>query len=159
MGTDSTGKAVFTYEVSGIAKTLYIFNKDSDSGQQNFTHCPYDNGGTDNIGCDTGIQNAGTNGGANADPNGGFWPPVLMTAQSTMDAMNDTWASFNRVPQILSSDSDPDANMQQISCNGHPIYTYTSDTVALQAKGDGIQSYDNKWVVLTNPCEAPLAMP
>lgn len=64
------------------------------------------------------------------------WPPYLV---------KDTSGSAGTLPGKLTFPTN--ANGQQVTYNGHPLYTYAGDTSPGQTNGEGI---GNKWFVATS---------
>ncbi len=48
-----------------------------------------------------------------------------------------------------------DANGQQVEYDGHLLYTFSGDTAAGQAQGEGIQSFGGTWHVVTPTLSVP----
>lgn len=67
-----------------------------------------------------------------------IWPPLLATGALT---------SATPLPHQLSVLTD--ANGQQGEYDGHLLYTFSGDTAAGQANGEGIQSFGGTWHVVT----------
>lgn len=65
------------------------------------------------------------------------WSPLLAPASGSP-------TSTATLPGLLSSLSS--ANGNQVSYNGHPLYTYGGDSAAGDVKGDGVEG---KWFVAT----------
>lgn len=65
------------------------------------------------------------------------WPPLLFKGTGTVTA--DT-----KLPGDLITDITPNGN--QVTYNGHYLYTYTGDSAPGDTKGDGV---GNKWYVAT----------
>ena len=61
----------------------------------------------------------------------GVWPPVTVTAGTTLPA---NWTSFMRAD-----------GAQQLAYKGRPLYTYVVDNSPGQTNGDGINSFGNIW--------------
>ena len=70
------------------------------------------------------------------------WPPVLFQGSGTP-------ASVTSLPGMLSAVSD--GNGTQVEYNGHPLYTFSSDTAPGQTNGEGIAG---KWFVATPTLKA-----
>ena len=66
-----------------------------------------------------------------------FWLPLLATG---------ALASSTPLPHQLSVLTD--ANGQQVEYDGHLLYTFSGDTAAGQAHGEGIQSFGGTWYVV-----------
>ena len=67
-----------------------------------------------------------------------FWLPLLAAGALT---------SATPLPHQLSVLAD--ANGQQVEYEGHLLYTFSGDTAAGQAQGEGIQSFGGTWHVVT----------
>ena len=67
----------------------------------------------------------------------GNWPPLLFTSSGSP-------GSATSLPGTLSVVTD--ANGKQVEYNGHPLYTFASDTAPGQTNGEGIAG---KWFVAT----------
>jgi predicted lipoprotein with Yx(FWY)xxD motif len=67
-----------------------------------------------------------------------IWFPLLATGAPT---------SATPLPHQLSVLTD--ANGQQVEYDGHLLYTFSGDTAAGQAQGEGIQSFGGTWHVVT----------
>jgi predicted lipoprotein with Yx(FWY)xxD motif len=67
-----------------------------------------------------------------------IWFPLLATGALT---------SSTPLPHQLSVLTD--ANGQQVEYEGHLLYTFSGDTAAAQAQGEGIQSFGGTWHVVT----------
>ena len=63
------------------------------------------------------------------------WPPLLSTSVPTASGLSGTLTL------------QKNANGQQVTYNGHPLYTYTGDSSPGQTTGEGI---GNKWFVATS---------
>lgn len=73
------------------------------------------------------------------------WPPVLSTTMpSVSTTLPGTFSLLN------------DANGSQIAYNGHPLYTYSGDSAAGQANGQG---FGNIWFVAPTDLPASTATP
>jgi predicted lipoprotein with Yx(FWY)xxD motif len=66
-----------------------------------------------------------------------FWFPLLATSIPT---------SATPLPHQLSVLTDP--NGQQVEYDGHLLYSFSGDTAAGQAQGEGIQSFGGTWHVV-----------
>src|SRR5207302_2702505 len=73
-----------------------------------------------------------------------FWLPLLATGALT---------SSTPLPHQLSVLTD--ANGQQVEYDGHLLYTFSGDTAAGQAQGEGIQSFGGTWHVVTPTLSVP----
>jgi predicted lipoprotein with Yx(FWY)xxD motif len=67
-----------------------------------------------------------------------FWPPILATGTPT---------SSTPLPHQLSVLTD--ANGRQVEYEGHLLYTFSGDSAAGQAHGEGIVSFGGTWHVVT----------
>lgn len=73
------------------------------------------------------------------------WPPVLISAMpSVSGTLPGTFSLLN------------DANGSQLAYNGHPLYTYSGDSAAGQANGQGIGKV---WFVAPTTLPAPTGAP
>jgi predicted lipoprotein with Yx(FWY)xxD motif len=73
-----------------------------------------------------------------------IWFPLLATGAPT---------SATPLPHQLSVLAD--GNGQQVEYDGHLLYTFSGDTAAGQAQGEGIQSFGGTWHVVTPTLSVP----
>ena len=73
-----------------------------------------------------------------------IWFPLLATG---------TPSNATPLPHQLSVLTD--ANGQQVEYDGHLLYTFSGDTAAGQAQGEGIQSFGGTWNVVTPTLSVP----
>lgn len=76
------------------------------------------------------------------------WPPVLVTAVPAPAAAGVS-ATFGAVAAAAG---------QQLSVNGHAVYTFNRDTASGQSSGQGIRSFGGTWWAL-DPTGAPITTP
>ncbi|SRR6266566_8901713 len=67
----------------------------------------------------------------------GNWPPLLFTGSGSPTSASTLSGTLSVVA---------DANGQQVEYNGHPLYTFASDTAPGQTNGEGVAG---KWFVAT----------
>ena len=67
----------------------------------------------------------------------GNWPPLLFTSSGSPTSASTLSGTLSVVA---------DANGQQVEYNGHPLYTFSSDTAPGQTNGEGVAG---KWFVAT----------
>jgi predicted lipoprotein with Yx(FWY)xxD motif len=68
-----------------------------------------------------------------------FWPPVTVTKGAELSAesgINGKLGTFNR-----------GGGVQQLTLNGHPLYTFALDKKKGTAAGDGVASFGGTWHV------------
>jgi len=73
-----------------------------------------------------------------------IWFPLLATGAPS---------SATPLPHQVSALTD--ANGQQVEYDGHLLYTFSGDTAAGQAQGEGIQSFGGIWHVVTPTLSVP----
>ena len=76
-----------------------------------------------------------------------FWPPEKGPATAGA-----------RVTGTLGTVARSDGTVQA-TYNGHPLYTYTADTAAGQANGNGVNAYGGVWYEATASGSAPATTP
>ena len=76
-----------------------------------------------------------------------IWPPVKGPA-TVGTGVTGTLGTVNRSDGTV-----------QATYNGHPLYTYTADTAAGQANGNGVNAYGGVWYEATASGSAPATTP
>jgi predicted lipoprotein with Yx(FWY)xxD motif len=76
-----------------------------------------------------------------------IWPPVKGPA-----------TAGSGVTGTLGTVTRSDGTVQA-TYNGHPLYTYTADTAAGQANGNGVNAYGGVWYQVTASGSAPATTP
>ncbi len=79
------------------------------------------------------------------------WPPLLVTAKPTAGGQ----LTASKLGTITRSDGT-----QQVTYNGHPLYTFVNDTKPGQTTGQGVTAFGAAWFALTpsgNQASAPAA--
>ena len=76
-----------------------------------------------------------------------IWPPVKGPATAG-SGVTGTLGTVNRSDGTV-----------QATYNGHPLYTYTADTAAGQANGNGVNAYGGVWYQATAFGSAPATTP
>jgi len=77
-----------------------------------------------------------------ADGCSGFWPPLKWTGSGTPKAGGTAMTS------LLAWDKDPDGG-KVLTYNKWPLYTYSGDSAAGQANGEGQNLNGGKWYVIS----------
>ncbi len=69
-----------------------------------------------------------------------FWPPLRVSGKPSAGR----GISASKLGTIRRSDGK-----QQVTYNGHPLYTFQQDTKAGQTHGEGLTAFGAKWFVLS----------
>ena len=72
----------------------------------------------------------------------GVWPPLKLGTGLHASASGAVKAS------LLASDTSPDGG-RVVTYAGWPLYTYSGDSSAGQANGQGLNTYGGRWYVLS----------
>lgn len=115
-GTSASGSPIGTHSATVGGKTETVL-----ANSQGMTLYYFDSDATDSASCTGGCT--------------GTWPAMLSNGAPAVDGS---------LPGTLGVIAD--ANGHQVTYNGHPLYTYSGDTAAGQANGDGIEG---KWHAAT----------
>lgn len=71
------------------------------------------------------------------------WPPVVVKGGQKAEAEGKVKAS------MLGTDSNPNGSGQVVTYDGWPLYTYTADTKAGQARGQALNLNGGLWYVIS----------
>lgn len=115
-GTSASAAHVGTHSATVGGKSVTVL-----ANSQGMTLYYFDSDTTSSVACSSGCT--------------GTWPAMLSSGTPVADG------SLSGTLSVISA-----ANGTQVTYNGHPLYTYSGDTAAGQANGDGIEG---KWHAAT----------